>query len=84
MEVPVPSSSSTSKTKAKGPRLPALARSATPAEIQKHALERLLLNPSKAVHIPDRPAEGVKSLRAPKDMMKNVQGSSAGAGSGEW
>lgn len=60
-------------------------RSATPAERQAAALSRLLSNPDREVRIPERPQEGAtKSLRAPRDMMKNVQGSSAGAGSGEF
>lgn len=57
---------------------------ATPAEQQAYALAKLLANPDKPVHIPPPPAEGVKQLRAPREMMKNVQGSSAGAGSGEF
>ncbi|KPV71763.1 uncharacterized protein RHOBADRAFT_8764, partial [Rhodotorula graminis WP1] len=57
----------------------------TPAERQAAALSRLLAHPEREVRIPERPQEGVtKSLRAPRDMMKNVQGSSAGAGSGEF
>ena len=45
-------------------------------------LERLLKDPSKPVSIPSAPKD--KSQRAPREMMKNVQGSSAGAGSGEF
>ncbi|GAA5960115.1 hypothetical protein JCM3765_002477 [Sporobolomyces pararoseus] len=62
-----------------------LSRHATPAEIQAHQLSKLLSNPDKEVYIPNRPQEGVgKTLRPPREMMKNVQGSSAGAGSGEF
>jgi hypothetical protein len=39
-------------------------------------LEKLLKDPSKEVFIPSGPKE--KELRAPREMMKNVQGSSAG------
>lgn len=68
-----------------GPRAPKLSRNATPAERQAAALNRLLANPDKEVRIPDRPQEGVaRTLRAPREMIKNVQGSSAGAGSGEF
>ncbi|GAA5935015.1 PRKRIP1 family protein [Sporobolomyces koalae] len=71
---------STSSSKPKG-----LSRNATPAEIQAHQLNKLLANPEKDVYIPQRPKEGVtKTLRPPREMMKNVQGSSAGAGSGEF
>lgn len=55
----------------------------TPAEQQAANLERLLGNPDKEVHLPKmQPKE--KSLRAPRETMKNVSGSSAGAGSGEF
>ncbi|KDE06133.1 hypothetical protein MVLG_03549 [Microbotryum lychnidis-dioicae p1A1 Lamole] len=59
-------------------------RHATPAQLQAAALQRLLKDTSKPVHIPSPPKEGVKQLRAPREMMRNVQGSSAGAGSGEF
>lgn len=49
----------------------------TAVEKQRLQLERLLKDPAKPAHIPKPPAE--KSLRAPREMMKNVQGSSAGA-----
>jgi hypothetical protein len=52
------------------------------ADYQAQQLEKLLKDPTKAVFIPEAPAE--KKLRAPQEMMKNVQGSSAGAGSGEF
>ncbi|WOO84142.1 PRKR-interacting protein 1 [Vanrija pseudolonga] len=45
-------------------------------------LERLLANPEKEIKIPDGPQE--RQMRAPRDMMKNVTGSSSGAGSGEF
>jgi len=54
----------------------------TPLEQQRLQLERLLKDPSKPAHIPKAPVE--KTLRTPREMMKNVQGSSAGAGSGEF
>ena len=54
----------------------------TPLEKQRSQLERLLKDPSKPAFIPLPPKE--KTIRAPRDMMKNVQGSSAGAGSGEF
>jgi hypothetical protein len=54
----------------------------TPAEQQALALEKLLANPDREIRLPSGPKE--KTLRAPREMMKNVSGSSAGAGSGEF
>jgi hypothetical protein len=54
----------------------------TASDKQRAQLERLLKDPAKPVYIPPPPTE--KTIRPPKDMMKNVQGSSAGAGSGEF
>jgi Protein of unknown function (DUF1168) len=51
-------------------------------EKQRQQLDRLLKDPSKSVVIPPPPKE--KVIRPPREMMKNVQGSSAGAGSGEF
>ncbi|KAH9022551.1 DUF1168-domain-containing protein [Lactarius pseudohatsudake] len=51
-------------------------------EKQRQQLERLLKDPAKPAAIPAPPKE--KSIRPPREMMKNVQGSSAGAGSGEF
>ena len=45
-------------------------------------LERLLKDPAKPAYVPPPPKE--KTIRPPREMMKNVQGSSAGAGSGEF
>lgn len=49
---------------------------------QRQQLERLLKDPAKPAAIPAPLKE--KSIRPPREMMKNVQGSSAGAGSGEF
>ncbi|KAF9227416.1 DUF1168-domain-containing protein [Gyrodon lividus] len=54
----------------------------TPLERQRSQLERLLKDPSKPAHVPLAPKE--KTIRPAREMMKNVQGSSAGAGSGEF
>ncbi|CAI2188716.1 369_t:CDS:2 [Funneliformis geosporum] len=54
----------------------------TPVEIQRLQLEKLLRKVDKPVNIPemvDKP-----KLKPPKDIVRNVQGSSAGAGSGEF
>ncbi|GHJ89481.1 hypothetical protein NliqN6_5883 [Naganishia liquefaciens] len=54
----------------------------TPLERQRQQLEKLLKNPEKEVVISAGPKE--KTIRPPRETMKNVQGSSAGAGSGEF
>lgn len=54
----------------------------TPAEEQRLKLERLMRNPEKAAPIPDRPKEWTP--RAPPEFVRDVMGSSAGAGSGEF
>ncbi|KAK2463242.1 hypothetical protein APHAL10511_004897 [Amanita phalloides] len=54
----------------------------TPLDKQRSQLERLLKDPSKPAFIPPPPKE--KTIRPAREMMKNVQGSSAGAGSGEF
>ncbi|KAM0751336.1 DUF1168-domain-containing protein [Meredithblackwellia eburnea MCA 4105] len=65
-------------------KIPKLPRNATASEIQAHQLAKLLKDPEKPVHIPKPAFEGVRKLRDPRETMKNVQGSSAGAGSGEF
>ncbi|KAF8910355.1 hypothetical protein CPB85DRAFT_1305572 [Mucidula mucida] len=54
----------------------------TAVDKQRMQLDKLLKDPAKAAFIPPPPKE--KTIRAARDMMKNVQGSSAGAGSGEF
>uniref|UniRef100_A0A8C6TDY9 PRKR interacting protein 1 n=1 Tax=Neogobius melanostomus TaxID=47308 RepID=A0A8C6TDY9_9GOBI len=54
----------------------------TPAEEQRLKLEKLMRNPDKVVPIPDRPKEWTP--RAPPEFVRDVMGSSAGAGSGEF
>ncbi|KAJ6499946.1 DUF1168-domain-containing protein [Mycena vitilis] len=54
----------------------------TAVERQRSQLERLLKDPLKPAFVPPPPKD--KTIRPPREMMKNVQGSSAGAGSGEF
>ena len=61
---------------------PASRHSKNAIEKQRMQLERLLRDPSKPAYIPPPPKD--KAIRPPREMMKNVQGSSAGAGSGEF
>jgi hypothetical protein len=56
------------------------ARTAT--DRQRAQLDKLLKDPAKPAFIPTAPKE--KTIRPAREMMKNVQGSSAGAGSGEF
>ncbi|KAI0313004.1 hypothetical protein OF83DRAFT_1034907, partial [Amylostereum chailletii] len=55
---------------------------ASATERQRMQLERLLKDPAKPAYVPPPPKE--KTIRPAREMMKNVQGSSAGAGSGEF
>ncbi|KDR75853.1 hypothetical protein GALMADRAFT_226500 [Galerina marginata CBS 339.88] len=61
---------------------PANRHALTAVEKQRSQLEKLLKDPAKPAYIPPPPKE--KSIRPAREMMKNVQGSSAGAGSGEF
>ncbi|XP_068126372.1 PRKR-interacting protein 1 isoform X2 [Hyperolius riggenbachi] len=49
---------------------------------QRLKLERLMRNPDKVTQIPERPKEW--NPRAPPEFVRDVMGSSAGAGSGEF
>ncbi|ORZ01810.1 hypothetical protein BCR41DRAFT_363438, partial [Lobosporangium transversale] len=53
-------------------------------ELQKQKLDKLLEKIDKPVHIPERPGKKTGAPKEPKNYVKNVQGSSAGAGSGEF
>ena len=72
---PIPSSSSPTPT-------PTHRHALTAVEKQRSQLERLLKDPAKPAFVPAPPKE--KAIRPAREMMKNVQGSSAGAGSGEF
>ncbi|KAL1672429.1 hypothetical protein EV122DRAFT_224682 [Schizophyllum commune] len=64
------------------PTPPANRHALNAVEKQRAQLERLLKDPAKPAYVPPPPQE--KSIRPAREMMKNVQGSSAGAGSGEF
>jgi hypothetical protein len=61
---------------------PANRHALTAVEKQRSQLEKLLKDPLKPAYIPPPPKD--KTIRPAREMMKNVQGSSAGAGSGEF
>jgi hypothetical protein len=48
----------------------------TAIDLQKQQLEKLMKDPTKPVNLPAPPKD--KTVRPPREMMKNVQGSSAG------
>lgn len=52
------------------------------ADYQRMKLQRLMSNPDKPVMIPNKPKD--KNLPPPPEFVRNVMGSSAGAGSGEF
>lgn len=54
----------------------------TPADEQRLKLERLMRNPDKPATIPEGPKEWAP--RGPPEFVRDVMGSSAGAGSGEF
>ncbi|XP_013413955.1 PRKR-interacting protein 1 homolog isoform X2 [Lingula anatina] len=54
----------------------------TAADLQRMKLEKLMSNPEKEAFIPSRPKE--YTPKAPVEFVRNVWGSSAGAGSGEF
>lgn len=51
-------------------------------DLQRLKLEKLMKNPEKLAFIPDRPKD--KRFSDPAEFVRNVMGSSAGAGSGEF
>jgi hypothetical protein len=78
---PPPAASSSSSSSALPP--PVNKHAPTPVELQRLQLAKLLKDPAKPVSIPAPPKEKVYKVRY-EGIVKNVQGSSAGAGSGEF
>ncbi|XP_071092872.1 PRKR-interacting protein 1 homolog [Haliotis cracherodii] len=54
----------------------------TPSELQRMRLDKLMKNPTKEVIIPDKSKDW--NPRGPQEFIRNVWGSSAGAGSGDF
>ncbi|KIM40088.1 hypothetical protein M413DRAFT_28620 [Hebeloma cylindrosporum] len=71
-----------SQSETSNPKAPVNRHAMTAVEKQRLQLEKLLKDPIKPAFIPPPPKE--KTIRPAREMMKNVQGSSAGAGSGEF
>lgn len=64
---------------------PTKRRAVTPHSEQAGQIDTLFKDPSKEVHIPGTTLQrSAASLAAPPEIVANVQGSSAGAGSGEF
>ncbi|TPX57846.1 hypothetical protein PhCBS80983_g03528 [Powellomyces hirtus] len=75
---PKPSSASSSDDESSSPRRYG---PQTVLETQAARIERLMARVDKPITLPERKE---KSIKGPKDFVRNVQGSSAGAGSGEF
>jgi hypothetical protein len=64
---------------------PTKRRALTPLSEHAQQIETLFKDPSKDLHLPGPPKQRtVANLSAPPEIVTNVQGSSAGAGSGEF
>jgi Protein of unknown function (DUF1168) len=81
MSEAIPESIPTSRAST-GERRPTKRTKVTEASLQAKTLEALFKNPDKEIHIPS--SELAHSNRAVPEIVANVQGSSAGAGSGEF
>lgn len=74
-------------TQSNKPALPKPTRrelNSNPYSQQGLALARLLANPDREIVLPGPPKSEIKTIRAPRDVIPGIQGSSAGAGSGEF
>lgn len=63
---------------------PVKKRALSPTSAQKVQLETLLKRPDQEIRIPTGPPDPKRKLALPPEIVTNVQGSSAGAGSGEF
>ena len=80
MSEPIPESIPTSADRRS--HRPTKKRALTPASAQADQVEALFANPDKEITLPN--GSRVKQAAAPPEIVANVQGSSAGAGSGEF
>lgn len=56
----------------------------TAADVQRFKLQKLLKNPDKPAFIPEKPEEKLPRVFKPPEFVRNIWGSSAGAGSGDF
>jgi hypothetical protein len=82
MADPPPTSVSTSTDRLSS--RPVKKRALTPASAQAASLDALFARPDKPVEIPTSGASNARELAPPPEIVTNVQGSSSGAGSGEF
>jgi hypothetical protein len=59
-------------------------RALTPVSAQASSVDALFAKPDQEIRIPHGPRPAARTLAAPPEIVTNVQGSSAGAGSGEF
>lgn len=82
MSAPGPESIPTSADRRS--RRPAKKRAVSPTSLQASSIQSLLAKPDREMRIPPPPSALGPRRSAPPDIVTNVQGSSAGAGSGEF
>jgi hypothetical protein len=63
---------------------PTKKRAIGPAHVQSSQVEALFANPDREIILPSSASGKARTLAAPPEIVANVQGSSAGAGSGEF
>ncbi|CAZ84027.1 unnamed protein product [Tuber melanosporum] len=80
MSEPIPEAIPTSQDPRN--KRPTKRRALSPASAQATALTNLFSKPDREIHMPTNPK--TKVLPPPPEIVTNVQGSSAGAGSGEF
>jgi len=56
----------------------------TAADVQRFKLQKLLKNPDKPAYIPEKPEAKLPRVFKPPEFVRNIWGSSAGAGSGDF
>lgn len=84
MSEPIPEAIPTSADKHSHRPIKRLKANSTPVAAQANEIENLMWDPDRPVDIPALASENKPKLAPPPEFVTNVQGSSAGAGSGEF